>query len=242
MENLSFLPGSPLPAGTAVYNDGVNFSLFSRHAFSVVLNIFEHSGDSDPVYSYTFDPRLNRTGDIWHVFVKGLKKNALYLYRVDGPFAPLEGMRFNAGNYLLDPYARGLTGTESLGGSFAAQTPPPHIDGDLAFLTRQTAAHFPKCIVIDDRDFDWEGDHPLNYPLRDCIIYEAHVKGLSCHPNAPQTHKGTYQGVIESIPYLKELGITSIELLPIHEFNENELTRINPRTGTQLKNYCVFCA
>ena len=237
MENLSFLPGYPLPAGAAVHNDGVNFSLFSRHAFSVVLNIFENADDSEPVCSYTFDPRLNRTGDIWHVFVKGLKKNALYLYRVDGPFAPLEGMRFNAGNYLLDPYARGLTGTESLGGSFAAQTPPPHIDGDLAFLTRQTAAHFPKCIVIDDGDFDWEGDHPLNYPLRDCIIYEAHVKGLSCHPNAPQTHKGTYQGIIESIPYLKALGITSIELLPIHEFNENELTRINPRTGTQLKNY-----
>ena len=158
------------------------------------------------------------------------------MYRVDGPFAPQEGMRFNAGNYLLDPYARGITDTLALS-NFAAQTPPAHIDGDLAFLTRQSPAHFPKCIVIDPEQFDWEGDRPLNYPLRDCIIYEAHVKGLSCHPNAPQQHKGTYQGVIESIPYLKALGITSLELLPIHEFNENELTRVNPRTGLPLKNY-----
>ena len=237
MESLSFLSGSPLPLGAAVYNDGVNFSLFSRHAFSVILDIFEKPGDLEPLYSHTLDPHRNKTGDIWHVFIKGLKKNALYLYRVDGPFVPQEGMRFNAGNYLLDPYARGLTGTPFLTESFAAQTPPPHIDGDLAFLTKQSPAYFPKCIVIDREDFDWEGDHPLNYPLKDCIIYEAHVKGMSCHPNAPQRHKGTYQGIIESIPYLKELGITSIELLPIQEFNENELTRINPRTGMTLKNY-----
>ena len=93
MESLSFLPGYPLPAGAAVYNDGVNFSLFSRHAFSVTLDIFENPDDSEPCYSYTYDPHLNRTGDMWHVFVKGLKQHALYLYRVDGPFAPLEGMR-----------------------------------------------------------------------------------------------------------------------------------------------------
>jgi len=237
MESLSFFSGNPFPVGAAVYNDGVNFSLFSRHAFSVILDIFENAGDSEPVYSYTFDPEKNKTGDMWHVFVKGLKKNALYLYRVDGHFAPNEGMRFNAGNYLLDPYARGLTNTETFSGNFAEQTPPPYIDGDLAFLSKQSPAHFPKCIVIDREDFDWEGDHPLNYPLRDCIIYEAHVKGFSCNPNAPQEHKGTYQGIIESIPYLKALGITSLELLPIHEFNENELTRINPRTGMALKNY-----
>ena len=103
MENLSFLQGSPLPAGAAVYSDGVNFSLFSRHAFSVTLNIFEKAEDGTPCYSYTFDPYTNKTGDIWHVFVKGLPKNALYLYRVEGPFSPYEGMRFNAGNYLLDP-------------------------------------------------------------------------------------------------------------------------------------------
>ena len=237
MESLSFLPGYPLPAGAAVYNDGVNFSLFSRHAFSVTLDIFENPDDSEPCYSYTYDPHLNRTGDMWHVFVKGLKQHALYLYRVDGPFAPLEGMRFNAGNYLLDPYAESLTNTKAFSGNFSAQRPPAHIDGDLAFLIKQSPTLFPKCIVVDHGSFDWEGDHPLNYPLRDCIIYEMHVKGLTCHPNAPQEHKGTYQGVIESIPYLKALGVTSLELLPIHEFNENELTRINPRTGQPLKNY-----
>ena len=237
MEPLSFLSGYPLPMGATVYNDGVNFSLFSRHAFSIVLDIFEKPEDTEPVYSYTLDSKRNKTGDIWHVFVKGLKKNALYLYRADGPFAPHEGMRFNVGNYLLDPYTRSIADTESFTGTFTAQTPPPHIDGDLAFLTKQASAYFPKCIVIDREAFDWEGDQPLNYPLQNCIIYEAHLKGFSCHPNAPQHHKGTYQGIIESIPYLKKLGITSLELLPIQEFNEHELTRINPRTGMPLKNY-----
>ncbi|MEL3905489.1 MAG: glycogen debranching protein GlgX [Treponema sp.] len=237
MENLSFLSGSPLPAGAAVYSSGVNFSLFSRHACAVILEIFEKPEDSVPAYSYHLDPERNKTGDIWHVFVKGLKKDALYLYRTDGPFVPHEGMRFNAGNYLLDPYARGLANTECFTANFSGQTPPPYIDGDLALLSKQSAAQFPKCIAIDQDDFDWEGDRPLNYPLKDCIIYEAHIKGLSCHPQSPQEHKGTYQGIIESIPYLKKLGITSLELLPIHEFNENELTRINPRTGEKLKNY-----
>lgn len=237
MENLSFLSGKPFPYGASVSGNGVNFSLFSRHASSVTLELFEKSDDATPVHSYTFDTTLNKTGDIWHVFVKNLPADTLYLYRVDGPFVPQEGMRFNSHNYLLDPYARGLVNTEAFTGNFAEQTPPAHIDGDLAFLTRQSAQRFPKCIVIDNDEFDWEGDRPLNYPLRDCIIYEAHLKGFSCHPNAPQEHKGTYQGIIESIPYLKELGITSIELLPIHEFNENELTRINPRTGAKLKNY-----
>lgn len=237
MEALSFLQGSPLPSGATVSGDGVNFSIFSRHAFSVTLDIFEKSEDTAPSCSYTLDPAKNKTGDMWHVFVKGLPKNALYLYRIDGRFAPYEGMRFNAGNYLLDPYARGLANTESFSKKFTAQTPPSHIDGDLVFLSAQSPEYFPKCIAIAKDDFDWEGDRPLNYPLKDCIIYEMHVKGFSCHPHASQQHKGTYQGIIESIPYLKELGVTSIELLPVQEFNEHELTRINPRTGTGLKNY-----
>jgi len=235
MEALSFLSGHPLPHGAVVRSQGVNFSIFSRHASSVTIEFFEHAYDAAPFCSYTLDKQRNKTGDIWHVFVKGLKKNALYLYRVDGPFIPHEGMRFNNRNYLLDPYAQCLTGSES--DTFAYQLPPGHTDGDLTFLTAQKAQYFPKCIVIDADDFDWQGDRPLNYPLRDCIIYEAHLKGLSCHPNAPQQHKGTYEGIIETIPYLKALGITSLELLPIHEFNENELTRINPRTGKKLNNY-----
>ncbi len=238
MNTLSFLSGQPCPYGTAVLSTGVNFSLFSRHASSVTLDIFEYVDDAEPCYSYTLKKDTNKTGDIWHVFVQGLQKNALYLYRVEGPFVPHEGLRFNGGNYLLDPYARGLTaGDASFTPSFAAQTPPSFVDGDLVFLSGQTAKNFPKCIVIDGDDFDWQGDRPLNYPLRDCIIYEAHVRGMSCHPNAPQKHKGTYEGIIESIPYLKSLGITSLELLPVHAFNPHELTRKNPRTGEALKNY-----
>lgn len=237
METVSFLPGRPLPIGATVLGSGVNFSLFSRNAFSVVLEIFKHPTDSVPCYVYTFDPDKNKTGDIWHVFVKGLPKNTLYLYRVDGRFAPYEGMRFNAGNYLLDPYARGLANTAIFSQKFSAQTPPAHIDGDLAFLSAQSPEQFPKCIATAQDDFDWQGDRPLNYPLKDCIIYEAHVKGFSCHPNSPQEHKGTYKGIIDSIDYLKDLGITSLELLPIQEFNEHEPARINPRTGEVLKNY-----
>ncbi len=236
MESLSFLSGQPCPYGAVVSSVGVNFSLFSRHASSVILEIFERAEDAVPCFSYTLNKEENKTGDIWHVFVKGLKKNALYLYRVDGPFAPHEGMRYNSRNYLLDPYARGITAA-SLNRAFSAQTPPAYIDGDLAVLTNQSAKDFPKCIVIDSDEFDWQGDRPLNYPLRDCIIYEAHVRGISRHPNAPQQHKGTYEGIIESIPYLKSLGITSLELLPIHAFNADEVTRMNPRNGTPLKNY-----
>ncbi|ULQ61067.1 glycogen debranching protein GlgX [Brucepastera parasyntrophica] len=237
MKNLTFLPGKPLPLGATVVTGGVNFSVFTRNGTDVILELFENPEDGESSYTYQFDPDLNKTGDIWHVFVSGLEKNALYLYRVDGPFRPNEGLRFNQHKFLLDPYAKALTPCSIFKNMDKPYQRPPHIDPDLAYSSSHTALDFPKCIVIDDDEFDWQGDRPLNYPLQHCVVYEAHVKGLTVDKSSGLPYGGTYRGVIEAIPYLKELGITSLELLPINEFDEYENTRKNPRTGERLENY-----
>ncbi len=237
MVNNGLLPGKPLPLGATVAPGGVNFSVFTRNGTSVILEIFDSPDAAEPSASYTLDPKRNRTGDCWHAFCPGLGKDALYLYRVDGPFRPNDGLRFNVHKYLVDPYAKALTRTSIFKGLETADRRPPHIDMDLAYSSVKTAANFPKCVVVDDDDFDWRDDRPLNYPLRYSVLYEAHVRGLSVHPSAGLPHAGTYRGVIESIPYLKELGITSLELLPTQEFDEFENPRSNPRTGERLTNY-----
>jgi len=236
MGTLQFLPGKPLPQGATVLSGGVNFSVFSRHGTSVILEFFQAPEDAEPYLSYTLDSQTNKTGDIWHVFVAGLTQDALYLYRVDGPFRPNEGLRFNVHTYLIDPYAKALTGPSVFKSLERSDRRPPHIDADLAYNSTHTAAGFPKCVVVDD-DFDWQGDRPLNYPLRNSVVYEAHVRGLSVHPSSHHQSGGTFRGVVESIPYLKDLGITSLELLPVHEFDEHENSRTNPRTGERLTNY-----
>ena len=236
MENLQFLPGKPLPQGATITESGVNFSVFTRNGTGVILELFKNPEDAEPYCLYTLDSQLNRTGDIWHVFVSGLGKDALYLYRVDGPFRPNEGLRFNPNTYLIDPYAKALTPCSVFRGLEIVRK-APHIDADLAYNPRRSAKNFPKCIVVDDNDFDWQGDRPLDYPLQYSVIYEAHVRGLSVHQSSQVSHPGTYRGVIESIPRLKELGITSLELLPVHEFDEYENPRRNPRTGDCLTNY-----
>ena len=237
MEEFQFLPGKPLPLGATVFPDGVNFSIFSRNGTSVILELFHAETDGEPAVSYVFEPAVNRTGDVWHVFVKGLKKNALYLYRVDGPFYPNQGLRFNANNYLIDPYAKALTGPSIFRSLREGAWKRPNFDADLVYSHVRSAAGFPKCVVVDGEDFDWQGDVPLNYPLRTAILYEMHVRGLTASPSGGFSAPGTYRGIIEAIPYLKELGITSVELLPVNEFDENECDRKNPRTGSLLKNY-----
>jgi len=237
MDSIRFLPGKPLPFGATVSSDGVNFSVFTRHGTGVILELFNDPADAEPYCTYHFDPQLNRTGDVWHVFASGLSKDALYLYRVDGPFRPNEGLRFNVHKYLLDPYAKAITPTSIFRELENSAKNPLHVDADLAYNTVLSARGFPKCVVVDDGDFDWQGDRPLNLPLRYSVIYEAHVRGLSVHPSSRRPHAGTYHGVVESIPWLKELGVTSLELLPINEFDEWENGRANPATGERLKNY-----
>jgi glycogen operon protein len=237
MQNLlEVLPGHPLPLGPSCLSEGVNFSLFSRNATAVDLLVFAASTDAKPRFAYRLDPEANRTGDLWHVFVKGLKHGDLYLWRAEGPFLPDRGLRFNPNKCLLDPYAKAITGDFiwDLEKAKAWDGASPELD--LSFSAEDDAGTMPKCIVIDD-EFDWKGDRPLNYPLRHCVIYETHVRSLSLHPSSGIAHPGTFRGVVESIPYLKRLGITSLELLPVQEFDEFENTRINPKTGERLTNY-----
>ena len=163
MEKFTFLPGKPLPLGATLTPTGVNFSVFSRNGTSVILELFEGPEDGSPCCSYTLDSRYNRTGDVWHVLVEGLRAGALYLYRADGPFRPSEGQRFNVHKYLIDPYAKALTATSVFRGLEGQENRTRRLDPDLAYSTFHSAEHFPKCVVVDDDAFDWEDDRPLNY-------------------------------------------------------------------------------
>ncbi len=229
-------PGAPRPFGATVQSGGVNFCVFSRNAGSVTLCLFASSNDVEPSFEYRLDPRQNRTGDAWHCFVEGLRPGALYGYRVDGPFIPQKGHRFNRHLVLLDPYAKAVSGDFIWQLDRALAYDPHDPVRDLSQSTVDDAAVVPKGVVVDDA-FDWRGDRPLNYPLRHCVLYEAHVRGYTMHPSSGVAHPGTYRGIVESIPRLKELGITSLELLPVQEFDEFENHRQNPRTGDTLAQY-----
>ena len=161
---------------------------------------------------------------------------ALYLYRVDGPYRPEKGHRFNRHKLLLDPYVKAVTGNFTWNLADARGFDPASPDLDMSFSTTSDAAGMPKGIVVDD-EFDWQGDRPLARPLRFSVIYETHVRGLTLHPSAAVEHPGTFRGVTEKIPYLRDLGITALELLPVQEFDELENARVNPRTGERLWNY-----
>lgn len=228
-------PGNPQLPGAVPDPRGVNFSIFSRHATCMILCLYETPDADRPAASFRLDPRRNKTGDIWHCYVPGLKPNTLYMWRAEGPFAPLEGHRYNPNKVLIDPYAKALTdGSANLCSAFAYDEHSP--DRDLSFSEKQNDGCMPKCVVVDDA-FDWEGDTPLNYPLKECIIYETHVRGLTRSPTAPVRHHGTYRGVTEMIGYFSKLGITSLELMPVQEFDSHERFRSNPLTGEPLSNY-----
>jgi glycogen operon protein len=234
--NFTVEEGNPLPLGASLTAGGVNFSVFSRHALSVTLVLFESSATDAAFQEIILDCRKNRTGDVWHCFISGLSAGTCYSYRADGPFQPEKGLRFNQKRALIDPYAKALGGVGDWDFNGAIAYNPDNPQKDLSLNTNDNIASSPRCIVIDN-SFDWQGDRPLNYPLRHSVIYETHVRGLTNGHSSGVEHPGTYLGVIEKIPYFKELGITSLELLPIHEFYENELPAINPRTGERLKNY-----
>lgn len=235
-EHIKISPGRPLPLGATLRNGGVQFSVLSRHARRITLNLYNDPEDGKPVYSFELDPIHNRTGDIWHIFLTGVGAGQLYLYKADGPYLPGEGHRFNYHKPLLDPYAKALTGNFTWQLDQARGYDPDDPRKDLSFSRFDNTAAFPKCIVIDD-SFDWQGDKPLNYPLRYSVIYETHAAGLTRHPASGVDHPGTYRGVIEKIPYLLDLGITSLELLPLQEFDAYENIHTNPVTGAPLENY-----
>jgi len=234
--NLAAETGKPLPLGASLLNDGINFALFSRNATEITIIIFE---SSDPECSWTeiqLDSKANKTGNIWHCFIRGLKAGTCYLYRANGPYFPERGLRFNLYKTLVDPYAKALTDISNWDFVKCAGYNPDKPGRDLTYSYVDDINNQPRCIVVDDH-FDWQGDMPLNYPLRFSVIYETHVRGLTIHPSSGVEHPGTYRGVIEKIPFFKDLGITSLEFLPVQEFNEKEIVRLNPQTKEKLTNY-----
>ncbi|MCK6627754.1 MAG: glycogen debranching protein GlgX [Anaerolineae bacterium] len=232
-------PGQPLPLGATVTADGTNFAIFSRHATRVWLMLFDQPMASAPTHEFELHPLDHRTGDIWHIHLSGVKHGQLYLYRMDGPYQPERGHRFNRYKPLIDPYTRALTGGPNFHWDFSRAYGYDRNSplADLSFSTTTHLAGMPKSIVYGDDGFDWQGDRPLNRPMHETIIYETHVRSLTYHPSAGVNHPGTYMGVVEKIPHFKELGVTAIELLPVHQFDEWEFRRFNPKTGERLRNY-----
>lgn len=204
--------GSPHPRGTTLKNDGVNFAVFSKFAKEVFLLLFDKP-DGEPTDIIQLK---NRSGNIWHVFVHGIKAGQLYGYKVAGEYDPAHAMRFNKHKLLIDPYAKALTGKAKNIDNLLLAYDPNSPQKDLTACLRDNTHVVPKSIVIDDA-FDWQDDKPPHIPLEDLIIYEVHLKGFTAHPSSGVKHPGTYLGFIEKIPHLKELGINAVELLPIHE-------------------------
>ncbi|MGD0092845.1 MAG: glycogen debranching protein GlgX [Planctomycetota bacterium] len=213
--------GQARPFGASPKPHGVNFALFSRHAQHVDLVLFNGDGDK-PVAEIPLDPKTNKTGDVWHVFVYGLPAGILYGYRIHGQFAPRIGHRFNSRAIVLDPFARAISGGHVWG-------EPEGSDGAEGRFTRRGR--------LDLDDFDWEGEVPLGTPMGETIIYELHVRGYTRHPSAGVEHPGTFLGLCEKIPHLKSLGITAVQLMPVLEFDELDQTHKDPRTGKPLLNY-----
>jgi glycogen operon protein len=229
--------GNPLPIGGAhQQGTGVNFVLFSRHATGVRLEFYQNSDDSSPSRIIHLDPVRHRTGDVWHVWVRGIPAGQLYGYRVEGPYLPEEGHRFNPHKLLLDPYARAIAGVENWDFLAARGYDSSSRLTDLSISTVDNAGTTPKCIFSHDH-FDWEMDSPPKHSASDTVIYETHVRGFTILPSSGVAHPGTFAGLTEKIPYLQDLGVTAVELMPVLEFNENESNRLNPITGGRLKNY-----
>lgn len=218
--------GYPLPGGAAIVENGINFSIFSRHATGVTLVFQPEDNGAEPL-EIALDPETNRTGDIWHVLLKTKEKHFFYGYRMDGQKDIVgKGHIFNPNHILLDPFCQNIKGR-----SWGAPSP---------------ASDTPLC-KLTDHDFDWQDDRPLKIPMVDSVIYELHVRGFSNHPSARVEHPGTYRAIIEKIPYLKELGVTAVELMPVTEWDENDNLFFDPKTGERLKNYwgynpISFCA
>jgi len=228
--------GRPLPLGVELRDGGANFAVFSRHATQVWIEFYEDASDAEPQELIGLDPEANRTGDIWHVWVQGIQPGQLYGYRVDGPYDPERGHRFNPHKLLIDPYATAITHLETWDFKQAQGYDPTAAELDLSFSTINNAQVTPKC-VITQTHFDWEGVTPPKRGWADTVIYEMHVRGYTRDESAGVDHPGTFRGVIEKIPYLQDLGVTAVELMPVQEFNEFEVDHPNPLTGEELRNF-----
>jgi isoamylase len=228
--------GVPLPLGTYARGEGVNFAFFSRHASRVRLELFDHPEDATAARTIDLDPARNRTGDVWHVWIEGIRPGQLYAYRVDGPYQPRDGHRFNFNKLLIDPFATALARLPTWEFGPARGYDPSVTDGDSVCSMVDNAGAMPKCVFTQEH-FHWHDDRPLRHPWSKTVIYETHVRGFTIHPSSSVEHPGTYRGLMEKIPYFKELGVTAVELMPVQEFNEHQVTGIKPQTGQPLGNY-----
>jgi glycogen operon protein len=185
--------------------------VYSRHAAGVELLLFDREDDARPAQVIKIDPWTNRTYHYWHAFVPGVKAGQIYAFRVDGPFDPARGMRFDPFKTLLDPYGRGVV-------------VPNNYSREAARTKGDNAATAMKSVVVDPHTYDWEGDAPLKRPSSQTIVYEMHVRGFTRHPNSSveENIRGTYRGLIQKIPYLQQLGITAVELLPVFQFDSQD--------------------
>ena len=223
-----------MPLGPHESGGGVNFALFSRHATRIRLELFDQPADAKPSRVVDFDPARNRTGEVWHVWLAGIRPGQLYAYRVDGPYQPEQGHRFNFNRLLLDPFATAISPLPDWDFGPARGYDPSAPERGPSKL--DDAGAMPKCVFTREH-FHWHDDQPLRHPWSKTVIYETHVRGFTVHSSSGVEHPGTYRGLMEKIPYLQELGVTAVELMPVHEFNEGQTSGINPQTGKRLKNY-----
>jgi glycogen operon protein len=203
--------GAPDPLGSAWDGRGVNFALFSERAASVELCLFDAAGGETRV------PVTRKTRDVWHVYLLGVAPGQRYGWRVDGPYAPDGGDRFNRNKLLVDPYARSFDGALDLRGPVYA-FPRDRAMDDTVFDARDDAAFKPKSVVVDDA-FDWQGDRLPGVPWSDALVYELHVRGFTrTHPGVPEALRGKFLGVVSdaALEHLTSLGVTTLKLMPVH--------------------------
>ena len=214
--NSSVYPGSPFPLGATWNGEGVNFALYAENATKVELCLYDSRDASTETQKINLTERSHQ---VWHTFIPGIKPGQLYGYRVHGPYAPEEGHRYNHHKLLIDPYARAIAGTINWNDALFGYE-IGHPKEDLSFSTSDSAPFLPKSVVVAPT-FDWDGDVSPKIPYHESIIYEAHVKGFTqLFPEIPEEIRGTYEAIGHpaTIEYLTNLGITAIELMPVHHF------------------------
>jgi glycogen operon protein len=215
MSDREVWPGEPFPLGPVWDGQGTNFSIFSENAEGVELCLFDYQGSEERIQV------VDQTAHHWHCYLPGVGPGQRYAYRVHGRYAPTEGHRFNPNKLLIDPYAKAIDGTIDWdAANVLPYTPPREVtdDADLEMDDEDSAPAIPKGVVVDE-SFDWEDDRPPRIPWTETVIYETHVKGLTkLFPNLPPELQGTYAGLAsdEMLSYLKDLGVTAVELLPVH--------------------------
>jgi isoamylase len=209
-------PGGPHPLGATWNGEGVNFALFSESARAVQLCLFDSATAVEPTATITMP---EQTDNVWHVYLPDVRPGALYGYRVDGPYEPHRGHRFNANKLLIDPYAKAVSGAIRWSDELFGYTIGDP-EEDLSFDTRDSAGAMPKCLVVDPA-FTWDDDRSPNTPWNQTVIYETHVRGMTArHPGVPDHLRGTYLGLASDpiIDHLVGLGVTAVELMPVHHF------------------------